>query len=152
MVKIAVVTDDGKTISMHFGRAAHYLVFTLEDGAITSTELRDKMGHRQFAQEQQIPTQATDDNHEHAHDHDHEHGHEHEQGHGFGAGAARKHALMVEAITDCEAVLVRGMGRGAYVAMQEATITPIVTDIPDAEAAVKAYIAGDIVDHTDKLH
>ena len=59
---------------------------------------------------------------------------------------------MVEAITDCEAVLVRGMGRGAYIAMQDANITPIVTDIADAEAAVKAYLDGDIVDHTEKLH
>lgn len=154
MTKIAVVTDDGKTISMHFGRAAHYLVFTVEDGAITSTELRDKMGHRQFSQEQHVHTQDAESAHDHDHDHDHEHGHGHQhgEGHGFGAGAARKHALMVEAITDCEAVLVRGMGRGAYLAMQEANITPIVTDIPDAEAAVKAYIAGDIVDHTEKLH
>jgi predicted Fe-Mo cluster-binding NifX family protein len=59
---------------------------------------------------------------------------------------------MIETITDCEAVLVRGMGRGAYLAMERANITPVVTDIARAEDAVKAYIAGDIVDHTEKLH
>ncbi|MCD4685626.1 MAG: hypothetical protein K8S97_06800 [Anaerolineae bacterium] len=160
MQKIAVVTNDARTISMHFGRAAHYLVFTVEDGAITSTELHDKLGHRQFLQEQHIHTQAADadhehnydHNHDHGHDHDHGHGHSHGQGHGFGKNADRKHVLMIEAITDCEAVLVRGMGRGAYLAMETANITPIVTGIPDAEAAVKSYIAGDIVDHTDKLY
>ncbi len=141
-MKIAVVTDDGKTISMHFGRAAYYLVCTVEDGAITATEMRDKMGHRQFAQ---MP-------HDHDHDHDHDHQHEHGQGHGFGASSDRKHAMMIEAITDCEAVLVRGMGRGAYIAMQNANITPVVTDIADAQAAALAYASGDIVDHTEKLH
>lgn len=142
MQKIAVVTDDGKTISMHFGRAAHYLVFTVENGTITGSELRDKMGHRQFSQEHHSHTHTTEDDHEH----------EHGQGHGFGKHADRKHAMMIELIADCEAVLVRGMGRGAYLAMENANITPIVTDIPNAEEAVKAYIAGDIVDHTEKLH
>ncbi|MBN1287602.1 MAG: hypothetical protein JXB47_19530, partial [Anaerolineae bacterium] len=61
-------------------------------------------------------------------------------------------ASMIEAITDCEALLVRGMGRGAYVAMEEANIKPIVTDISTIEDAVLAYARGDIVDHTDKLH
>ncbi len=60
--------------------------------------------------------------------------------------------MMIEAITDCEAVLVRGMGRGAYIAMQNANITPVVTDIADAQAAALAYASGDIVDHTEKLH
>lgn len=145
-MKIAVVTDDAQTISMHFGRAPYYLVFTVEDGTITATERRDKMGHRQFVH--------MDHDHDHDHEHhDHEHGHhQHDHGHGFGAQADRKHAAMIEAITDCEAVLVRGMGRGAYLAMERAGITPIVTDIPDAEDAVKAYIAGDITNHLDKLH
>jgi predicted Fe-Mo cluster-binding NifX family protein len=48
-MKIAVVTDDGKMISQHFGRAVHYLVLTVEDGKITRRELRDKPGHHQFA-------------------------------------------------------------------------------------------------------
>lgn len=140
-MKIAVITDDGTTISQHFGRAPHYLVFTIEDGAITACELRDKPGHRQFTQGP----------HEHHHDDEHDHAHG-EQPHGFGAEADRKHALMSDPIRDCEAILVRGMGRGAYMAMEAAQIRPVVTDIPLAEDAVKAYIAGDIVDHTDRLH
>lgn len=153
-MKIAVVTDDAKTVSMHFGRAQYYLVFTVENGTITATERRDKMGHRQFAH--------MDHDHEHGHgdhqhdDHqhdDHEHGEAHHgRGHGFGAQAGRKHAAMIEAITDCDVVLVRGMGRGAYLAMENADITPIVTDIAGAEDAVNAYIAGDIVNHLDRLH
>ena len=137
-MKIAAITDDGITISLHFGRARYYKVFTVEDGKITGAELREKMGHHQFAAE--------------PHDHEHEHGHDDPRGHGFGAGAASRHNRMIEAIIDCEALLVRGMGRGAYVSLEEANIKPIVTDIEDIEQAVQSYLDGTIVDHTDKLH
>ncbi len=132
-MKIAAITDDGKTISMHFGRAQYYQVCTIQDGKIVERELRQKVGHQQFSGEHH--TSENDP-----------------RGHGFGEGPAKKHARMIASITDCEAVLVRGMGRGAYLAMEEANIRPIVTDIETIEEAVQAYINDDIVDHTEKLH
>ncbi len=141
-MNIAVITDDGNTISMHFGRAATYAVFTVEDGRIVNKELRDKPGHHQFAHE-----------HEHEHEHKHEHEHEHgAQGHGFGEHSNTKHARMAAVIQDCEALIVRGMGRGAYQAMEQAGIRPVVTDIANAEEAVLTYCAGRLVDHTERLH
>ena len=133
-MKIAVITNDGKTISQHFGRAPHYLVFTVEDGEIVEKELRDKVGHQQFVNE--------------PHDHDHND----PRGHGFGAHSEMKHAHMIESIQDCEAIIVRGMGRGAYLAMEQANIRPFVTELADAEEAVKAYIGGTLEDRTEKLH
>jgi predicted Fe-Mo cluster-binding NifX family protein len=59
--KIAFVTDDGTTISSHFGRALYYEVLTIEKGAISRRERREKAGHHSFGGEQ-------------AHDHDHKHG------------------------------------------------------------------------------
>lgn len=50
-MKIAVITSDSITISQHLGRAPYYLVFTVDDGQIAGKELRDKVGHRQFANE-----------------------------------------------------------------------------------------------------
>jgi predicted Fe-Mo cluster-binding NifX family protein len=44
-MKIAAVSDDGTTISAHFGRAPFYVVVTVEDGRIVARETRDKMGH-----------------------------------------------------------------------------------------------------------
>jgi predicted Fe-Mo cluster-binding NifX family protein len=134
-MKIAVITNDGKTISQHFGRAPHYLVFTVEEGEITGRELRDKVGHRQFANE--------------PHDHDSEND---PRGHGFGAHSDAKHVRMIESIQDCAAIIVRGMGRGAYLAMEQANIRPFVTDIEDVEEAVQAYIDNTLEDHTEKLH
>jgi predicted Fe-Mo cluster-binding NifX family protein len=140
-VKIAAVTDDGETISQHFGRARYYKVYVVDDGTITGREMRDKAGHHTFAGH----------GHEHDHDHEHGHGHGHEQGHGFGQGAARRHAGMIAAIEDCDVLLARGMGRGAYIALEEAGITPIVTDIAAIEEAVQVYLDGEIVDHTERL-
>ena len=62
-MKVAVITDDGKTISRHFGRAPYYVVLTIEDGQIIHREMRSKFGHGQF----QGQHQAEDP-------HDHEHG------------------------------------------------------------------------------
>jgi predicted Fe-Mo cluster-binding NifX family protein len=136
-MKIAVITEDGQTISQHFGRAPHYLVFTVEDNKIVGKELRDKAGHRQFAQEEH--------NREHASRND-------PRGHGFGAHSESKHTRMIESIRDCEAVIVRGMGRGAYLAMEQANIRPFVTEIADAADAVKAYIDGTLTNHIERLH
>jgi predicted Fe-Mo cluster-binding NifX family protein len=134
-MKIALVTDDGHTISQHFGRASHYMVVTIENGSIVNREMRDKAGHNQF----------------HTEVHEHHHTETGEQ-HGYGPAADHKHGRMVETITDCEAVLCRGMGRGAYEAMQSRKIRPVVTDIANIDEAVKAYIYGQIVDHVEKLH
>ena len=134
-MKIAVITDDGKTISQHFGRASYYLVFTVEDGEILGQELRDKAGHRQFEQ----------DSHDHESEND-------PRGHGFGAHSDAKHVRMIESIQDCEAVIVRGMGRGAYLAMEQANIRPFVTELAGAEEAVTAYMGGTLENRTDKLH
>jgi predicted Fe-Mo cluster-binding NifX family protein len=133
-MKIAAITDDGKTISQHFGRAMHYLVVTVEDGQITDRELRDKMGHSHFANEP------------------HHQGEVHGQQHGFDAAAQDRHARMAQSIADCQVLLCRGMGAGAYQSMQVQGIRPIVTDIADIEEAVKAYIDGRIIDHTEHLH
>ena len=49
-MKVAVITDDGRTISQHFGRARFFLVATVEDGKLLTTELREKSGHHTFGQ------------------------------------------------------------------------------------------------------
>lgn len=154
-MKIAAITDDGKSISRHFGRALYYMVFTVEDGEIVERAMREKAGHAQFQGEGQ---HRHEHNHEHNHEHHHEHHHSHEEHshgggrHGYGTHAQGRHARMAETIADCDALLCRGMGWGAYESMQEHGITPIVTDIADIESAVRAYLDGSIENLTDRLH
>jgi predicted Fe-Mo cluster-binding NifX family protein len=50
-MKIAIISDDGKTISAHFGRAQYYLVIAIENNKETHPEIRPKMGHAQFSGE-----------------------------------------------------------------------------------------------------
>ncbi|MFN2304475.1 MAG: NifB/NifX family molybdenum-iron cluster-binding protein [Anaerolineales bacterium] len=137
-MKIAVITDDGKTISRHFGRAPYYLVLEIKNGEVVNREMRDKLGHSQFAKE----------------DHSHMEVHTHGEGHGHGMNTAShsKHNRMAQSISDCEALICGGMGMGAYQSMQTFDIKPIVTDIMDIEEAVQAYIAGELQDRTDMLH
>lgn len=132
-MKVAAITDDGKTISLHFGRAPYYLVVTVEDGKIVNKELRDKMGHGHFHNQPHAVEQPG-------------------QGHGMDPASHNKHLQMAEAIADCEALLCGGMGMGAYQSMQVRGIKPVVTDISDIEQAVLAYVEGKIVDRVDKLH
>ena len=135
-MKIAAVSEDGVTISQHFGRAPFYVVVTVEDGKIVSRENRDKLGHAHFAAEPHAEeTHGADP-----------------RGHGFDPASQDRHASMAAAIADCDVLLARGMGAGAYYSMEQAGIRPVVTDITDIEQAVQAVITGQIEDHTEKLH
>jgi len=131
-MKLAIATDDGKSISAHFGRASHYLVITIEQGKIVGREMRDKLGHNHFAGE--------------------EHAHQPGQPHGFDAASQDRHSQMAAAIRDCEAMVCQGMGMGAYESLRSLNIRPILTDIADVDKAVIAYMDGSITDHTERLH
>jgi predicted Fe-Mo cluster-binding NifX family protein len=131
-MKIAAITDDGNLISQHFGRAPYYLVLTVEDGQIVARELRDKLNHGHFSKEG--------------------HTEGHGQSHGMDPASHNKHLQMSQTIADCQVLLCRGMGRGAYESMKILGIRPLVTDIPDIDEAVHAYVQGKIIDHVDKLH
>jgi len=131
-MRIAAITDDGKTISQHFGRAPFYAVLTVENDEIVKREMRDKLGHHQFV---------------------HEEGLLDEQGrHGFGRGSQERHGAMARAISDCDVLLCRGMGWGAYESMKQSGIETIVTDIVNIEDAVQAYLDRTIVHGTGMLH
>ena len=135
-MKIAAVSEDGVTISQHFGRAPLYVVITIEEGKIISRETRDKMGHAQFSGEKH-------EEHHHADD---------PRGHGFDPASQNRHGQMVANISDCEVLLARGMGRGAYESIKQANIRPIVTDVEGIDEAVQTYLAGSLVDHSEQLH
>jgi len=133
-MKIAIVTDDGATISQHFGRATKYAVYDVQEGKVLGEELRDKAGHHTFQSE---------------HDH-HDHDHSHEHGRGMDAHSADKHTRMVEAIQDCSVLLARGMGRGAKISMEQAGIQAFQVDFDLIEHAVKALIDGSIDQHVQE--
>jgi predicted DNA-binding protein (UPF0251 family)/predicted Fe-Mo cluster-binding NifX family protein len=132
-MKIAVITDDGKTISQHFGMARQYVVADTRDGKVLSKETRPKVGH------------ATHPVH-----------HDHNEGcggvHGHGEGAAEKHSAMAGSILDCQVLLAGGMGWGAYESMKSQNIEPVITDVADVDEALKLYLEGNLPNLMEKLH
>jgi len=132
-MKIAMITDDGKTISQHFGRAPYYLVLTIEEGKIVNREMREKMGHTHFSSQPHAEEAGG-------------------AGHGMDAASHNKHVSMAEAIADCKAILCGGMGMGAYESMRRLNIQPVVTNLSDIDEAAQAFIDGKLIDHTELLH
>jgi predicted Fe-Mo cluster-binding NifX family protein len=132
-MKIGAITEDGATVSQHFGRALYYLVVTVEDGKIVSKEKRDKAGHHTFTareEEHLAPGER----------------------HGFDAGAQAKHAGMMSNIADCQVLIAGGMGWGAYESLKSRGIETVVTDVENIEEAIKLYLDGKLPNLMERLH
>ena len=132
-MKIAVVTNDGKTINRHFGRARFYLAVTMEGGRVIDRELRPKVGHDDFVgrgHESRVPGEPR----------------------GYGHGAAEKHRAMTEAILDCGVLIAGGMGQGAFASLQAAGIHTVLTDERDVSEAIERLVEGNLPNLVDRLH
>jgi predicted Fe-Mo cluster-binding NifX family protein len=125
-MKIAFVTDDGTTISSHFGRAMYYEICTLDGESVIHRERIPKSGHHTHAQH--LPGDA------------------HAQGHGHDHGA------MISPITDCTTLVARGMGMGAHTALLSMGITPILTDEQTIDIALGKFIAGSLSNNEGRVH
>jgi len=132
-MKIAVVTDDGKTICQHFGRARYYLVVTTQDGRVINKEQRPKAGHHVAGMQHE--SQATSG-----------------ARHGFDANAQASHASMMSNITDCQLVIAGGMGWGAQESLKQAGIAVHMTDMENIDEAVKLYLEGNLPNLMERLH
>jgi len=138
IVRIAIATDDGRTIGRHFGRARMYAVLTVQDGSVTSRQLRDKSAPHWLTPDPAHGAPASD-----------------EPGtseHGTDPASAAKHAGMFESIVDCDCLIAGGMGRGAYDHATAAGIRPIVTSLQDIDQAAVDCAAGRLVDESERLH
>jgi len=131
-MKIAVTTDDVKTISAHFESTQFYLVFTVGNGKIIRQELRLKANDGHFLDQEQGIT--------------------HNGLYGTNPQSAAKHTDMIGTIIDCDVLLTRGMNRVVYDDLKIRSILPIITNIPEAQAAVEAYLGGNLINHLEKLY
>ena len=132
-MKIAVITEDGTTVSQHFGRAHLYVVATVEDGKVVGKETRDKAGHHTFSGGEHPETAPG-------------------ERHGYDAGAQSRHATMAQAIADCQVMIGGGMGWGAYEGLKGFNIEPIVTDVTNIDEAVSLYLENRLPNLMDRLH
>jgi predicted Fe-Mo cluster-binding NifX family protein len=125
---IAIATDDGTTVSSHFGRAPFYEVLNLSDGKVVKRERREKAGHHSF-------------------------GHtEGEHGHHNGEAADQRHQSMVSPILDCQALIVRGMGQGAVEHVRRANILPMLTGLHTIEEVLSAIASNTLDNDPRRIH
>jgi predicted DNA-binding protein (UPF0251 family)/predicted Fe-Mo cluster-binding NifX family protein len=122
--KIAVVTDEGTTVSSHFGRAQYYEVLTFQNGELVQRERREKFAPH-----------AMGEGHGAAHEH-----------HGG------KHETMLEPIRDCQVVIARGMGDGAFVHLTSAGLTTLLTDLQSIDEVVRAVSSGTLRHDARRVH
>jgi predicted Fe-Mo cluster-binding NifX family protein len=131
-MNIAVVSEDGVTISQHFGMAPWYIVYTIENGKVTATDKREKAGHHHMGGGPAHPA--------------------HGQTHGQDPASQNLHTKMADAIADCQVVIAGGMGMGAYESLKSYKIEPIITDVKDINQAVNQYIQGTLPNLRERLH
>jgi predicted Fe-Mo cluster-binding NifX family protein len=116
IMRVAVASQDGESISEHFGRCAFFIIFDAEDGKVLRKELR-KNTHTS-----------------------------HSQGkcHAGGRGdQPHSHATLVQALQDCQAALCYGMGWRAADELKQNGIQPVILDARySPEEAVAHYVQG----------
>jgi predicted Fe-Mo cluster-binding NifX family protein len=118
-MKIAVATDDKKTIASHFGRAEGFMIYLAQDGEILSGEFRPNLftGHSLG-----LENQGT---------------------------AHHSHGPILAALCDCTVVISHGMGQRIYNDLSESGIEALITDENDCEQAAQLYIAGKLVNRPE---
>lgn len=122
-MKIAVPTNDGISISAHFGRSAAFLIFETENGQIKGTESKKNSTTHTHAQ-------GACDHHAAEPTHDH-------------------HDGILATLEGCEMVICAGMGQRAADALKGRGIQIRFTSIPSAEDAVSAHLAGKLIPATE---
>ena len=119
-MKIAVPTNDGSSISEHFGRSAAFLLFDTGNSQITASEMRANQGQHHHSE-----AGCTGD---HA-----------------GPAEPHSHQAIVNSIAGCEVVICAGMGRRASEALKQAGVREVVVTAPGpAKEAVLTYLRGDL--------
>jgi len=129
-MKVAIVTDDGQSVSAHFGRARAYAVLTVRDGAVVDRELRPKSAPH-------LDQQNGHDDSDPPHD---------------GPAAHARHDQMIAPISDCDCLIAGGMGRGAFERITAAGIRAVITDLREPDEAAIACAEGRIENLVDRLH
>jgi predicted Fe-Mo cluster-binding NifX family protein len=133
-MKIAIASENGETISRHFGRATEYIIVNTDDRNILGREIRPKVGHTDCSI---VGLQ------------------EHDCGcaiHTGGVSIYDRHRSMVLNILDCSILLAGGMGWGAYEGLKSRGIKTVITDVEDFEDAVKLYLVGNLPNLMERLH
>lgn len=125
-MKVAFVTEDGKTICKHFGRAPYYLVVEIEGDKIIEKRLVPKGG-------------CSHNGHAGAHEGPH-------------FGNEERHKKMISQAGGCSVVVSGGMGMGAYQSLTLSGIDVYITSVEDIDEAVALLAQNKLDNNLELLH
>jgi predicted Fe-Mo cluster-binding NifX family protein len=119
-MKIAIASDDERTISSHFGQTRGFVVVEVESKEVKNREYRPNTftGHARGLESA---------------------GHE-----------IDRHGPILSALSDCKAVISHGMGRRIYDDLKEAGIEAFITDETEVQKALDLYLNGTLVDRPER--
>ncbi len=131
-MKIAIPSNDGVTISAHFGRSKGFIIAEINDNQVISKNyLYNDFTHHSHAHHNHNDINAHHHSHEH-HNHNDSDAHHH------------SHDGVFEALKDCEAVISRGMGRLLYDELVSNNKTIFITNINDVDESLMEFIKGNL--------
>ncbi|WP_448376292.1 NifB/NifX family molybdenum-iron cluster-binding protein [Fervidobacterium sp.] len=149
-MRIAIPTDDSRTVEDHFGRAEYFMIVEIENGKEISRSLSENLhakGHGHHG------------HHEHHNHHEHKHanGHHngncdnnecengHEHGHGYSHGHTHGHDEVFASTGDIEAVIAVRIGPHMFEDLKEKNIDVyLVTPNTPIDEAVSKMILGEL--------
>ena len=114
-MRIAVASDDGRSVASHAGRCTCFIVFEFEGGALIGR------GVRQNTHTAHARGQCSGEGHSH--------------GHGG-------HGSLLDALSDCQAFISRGMGPRLRADLAAHGIEAVVCQETDAKRAAELFSEG----------
>ncbi len=119
-MKVAIASDDKRTISAHFGRTSGFVIFEVEGKEVKGEEYRPNTvtGHAMGSKG---------------------------PGHNFD-----RHGLIIELLKDCDVVISHGMGMRIREDLEGAGIKVIITDETEVRRALDLYLEGKLIDRPEK--
>jgi len=138
-VKIAIPTDDGKTVASHFGRAGYFMIVELQDGKEIARRLSENLharGHGHHG------------HHEHHEEHENHEGHGHGWHHGnhsFGEGHHHGHEDVFASTGEIQAVIAVRIGPHMFEDLKERGIEIyLVQPGTDIDEAISKLASGEL--------
>lgn len=126
-MKVAIASDDNKTITGHIGRVRGFIIFQVENGEIVSREYRSNVFTRHGR------SQHGEEGHGH---------HHHGEGHGTGGGYG--HENLADGLKDCSHLICTGAGWRVVEDLKNFGIEIIFTHETDAENAAVKFEKGEL--------
>jgi predicted Fe-Mo cluster-binding NifX family protein len=122
--KVAIATNDLRSVTGHLGRCRSFIVVTIEDGKVITTEVR----------------QNTFTHHQMAHEH-----HEH---HGHGEGH-HSHEGLINGLRDCKFIVSQGGGWRIVEDLKIHNISTLFTDVDLIDEVISKLISGELENQED---